>query len=84
LTEKSIKRVSAAAGNMCVLIDDIIKKARKNFRETGKPDIDPRFIKESVSALKELYTLLGDYEGGGQASEGVIVKIEKQLEEWSK
>ncbi len=68
---------------MCVLIDDVIKKARKNFRETGKPDIDPRFIKESVSALKELYTLLGDYEGG-EVSDGVIVKIEKQLEEWSK
>ncbi len=83
MTEKSIKRVSAAAGNMCVLIDDVIKKARKNFRETGKPDIDPRFIKESVSALKELYTLLGDYEGG-EVSDGVIVKIEKQLEEWSK
>ena len=84
---KSVKvqKVSSAAGNMCALIDDIIKKARKNFRETGEPRVDAKFLKESVSALRELYDLLNEYGGIGQAdSEGIIVRFEKQLEEWSK
>lgn len=70
---------------MCSLIDDIVKKARKNFRETGEPKVDARFLKESVSALKELYDLLNEYEeSGNTASEGVIIRFEKQIEEWSK
>ncbi len=85
MKDKSVKKVSSAAGNMCALIDDIIKKARKNFKETGKPDVDARFLKESVSALRELYELLNEYDGASEtAAEGVIIRLEKQIEEWSK
>lgn len=51
------KRVSSAADNMSALIDDIVKKARKSFRNTGNPDIDAKFLKESV---KELLAFMPD------------------------
>ena len=65
------KRVSSAADNMSALIDDIIKKARK-------------FLKESVGALRELYDLLECCDGSAQVSDGVIIRLEKQIQEWSK
>ena len=78
------KRVSSAADNMSALIDDIVKKARKSFRNTGNPDIDAKFLKESVGALRELYGLLEDCDGVHDVSDGVVIRFEKQLEEWSK
>ena len=56
-----MKCVSSATENMSALIDDIIKKARKNFKQNGKPEVDAKFLKESVGALKELYELLAEY-----------------------
>ena len=53
-----LKRVSSAAENMSALVDDIVKKARKSFKSTGSPDLDAKFLKESVGALRELYGLL--------------------------
>ena len=77
-------RVSSAADNMSALIDDIIKCARKSFRSTGDAKVDAKFLKESVGALRELYGLLGDCEGVTDSSDGVVIRFEKQLEEWSK
>lgn len=84
MSQDKLKKVSSAAGNMCALIDDIIKKARRNFKETGKPDVDAKFIKESVSALKELYELMGEYDGSHIDSEGIVIRFEKELEAWNK
>ncbi len=77
-----LKRVSSAAENMSALVDDVVKKARKSFKATGKTELDAKFLKESVGALRELYGLLGDCEGLESASEGVAILIEKQLREW--
>lgn len=79
-----LKRVSSAAENMSALVDDIVKKARKSFKTTGNPDIDAKFLKESVGALRELYGLLEECDGSPQVNDGVIIKLEKQIEEWSK
>lgn len=78
-----LKKVSSAAGNMSALIDDIVKKARKNFRETGKPNVDAKFLKDSVGALKELYELLEESEGFGNNSDGVVICFDGKTEEWS-
>lgn len=77
-----LKKVSSAAGNMSALIDDIVKKARKNFKETGKPDVDARFLKESVGALKELYELLEESEAFGNSDNGVLIRFDDKTEEW--
>ncbi len=77
-----LKKVSSAAGNMSALIDDIVKKARKNFRETGKPDVDGKFLKESVGALKELYELLEESEAFGNSDNGVFIRFDDKTEEW--
>ena len=82
--DNKISRISSAAGNMSALIDDIVKKARKNFKATGKPDVDAKFLKESVSALRELYGLLGEYDGCTADSDGILIRFEKELEEWNK
>lgn len=78
------RRVSSAADNMSALIDDIIKHARRNFKSVGEPKIDAKFLKDSVGALRELYDLLENCDGSPQASDGVIIRLEKQLQEWSK
>ncbi len=67
---------------MSALIDDIIKKARKNFKSTGKPEVDAKFLKESVSALKELYELLSEYDGFGGCDEGIVIRFEKEIEKY--
>ena len=82
--DKTIKCVSSATENMSALIDDIIKKARKNFRQGGKPDVDAKFLKESVGALKELYELLNECDGFGGCDEGIIIRFEKEMEKFSK
>ncbi len=83
-TDKTLKCVSSATENMSALIDDIIKKARKNFKATGKPEVDAKFLKESVGALKELYELLAENDGFGGCDEGIIIRFEKELEKFSK
>ncbi len=82
--QKKIKRISSAASNMSVLVDDMVKKALKSFKATGSPDLDARFLKESIGALRELYALLEDCDSDNTECEGVLIRIEKQLEEWSK
>lgn len=79
-----LKRVSSAAENMSALVDDVVKKARKSFKTTGETQLDAKFLKESVSALRELYGLLDDCDGQANVGDGVVITIEKQLEEWSK
>ena len=79
-----LKRVSSAAENMSALVDDIVKKARKSFKVTGNPELDARFLKESVGALRELFALLEDCDSSPQDSEGIVIRVEKQIEEWSK
>ena len=69
---------------MSALIDDIIKKARRNFKATGKPEVDAKFLKESVGALKELYDLLSEYDGFGGCDEGIIIRFEKEIEKFCK
>lgn len=78
------QKISSAADNMSALIDDIVKKARKNFRSAGTPDIDAKFLKESVSALRELFGLLSDCNGETEVSDEIVIRLEKQIEEWSK
>ncbi len=80
---KKLTKVSSAAANMSALIDDIVKKARKNFKESGSADVDAKFLKESVGALRELYELLGEYDEIGD-KDGVTVRLEKELEDWGK
>lgn len=83
-SNEHLKRISSAAGNMSALVDDIVKKARKNFKNTGKAEVDAKFLKESVGALRELYGLLGEYEDIGGGSDGIVVRFEKELEDWNK
>ena len=80
--EVGLKKVSSAAGNMSALIDDIVKKARKNFKETGKPDVDGKFLKESVGALRELYGLLEEADGFGGSDNAVFIRFDDKTEEW--
>ena len=82
--QKKVKRISSAASNMSVLVDDMVKKALKSFKATGSPDLDARFLKESIGALRELYALLEDCDGDNAECDGVLIRIEKQLEEWSR
>ena len=82
-SQSKLKRVSSAAENMSALVDDIVKTARKNFKNTGKPDLDAKFLKESVGALRELYGLLVECDGQPETTDGVVIRIEKQLQEWS-
>lgn len=82
--QKKVKRISSAASNMSVLVDDMVKKALKSFKATGSPDLDARFLKESIGALRELYALLEDCDGDNTECDGVLIRIEKQLEEWSR
>ena len=70
--------------NMSALIDDVVKKARKNFKDSGNPELDAKFLKESVSALRELYGLLGECDPVNEIDEGIVIRLEKQVEEWSK
>ena len=79
-----MKCVTSATENMSALIDDIIKKARKNFKATGKPEVDAKFLKESVGALKELYDLLAEYDGLGGCDEGIVIRFEKEMEKYIK
>lgn len=83
-SDKTLKCVSSATENMSALIDDIVKKARKNFRATGKPEVDAKFLKESVGALKELYDLLAEYDGAGGCDEGIIIRFEQEVERYCK
>lgn len=82
--QDKFKCVSSAAENMSALVDDVVKKARKSFKATGTPDLDARFLKESVGALRELYDLLEECDGTASVGDGVVVRFEKQIEEWSK
>jgi outer membrane protein TolC len=81
--DTGMKKVSSAVVNMSALIDDVVKKARKNFSESGSADIDAKFLKESVSALRELFELLEEQNGVG-VSDGISIKVEKTIEDWSK
>ena len=67
---------------MSALIDDIAKKARKNFSETGSPDVDAKFLKESVSALKELFDLLSEQDAG-VTNDTISIVVEKAIGEWN-
>ncbi|MBE6747901.1 MAG: hypothetical protein E7557_01570 [Ruminococcaceae bacterium] len=78
-----MKKVSSAVVNMSALIDDIVKKARKNFGETGSADVDAKFLKESVSALRELFDLLSE-QGEIGTADGITIKFEKAIEDWNK
>ncbi|MBR6552317.1 MAG: hypothetical protein IKT89_05695 [Clostridia bacterium] len=80
--ESGLKRVSSAVVNMSALIDDIAKKARKNFSETGSPDVDAKFLKESVSALKELFDLLSEQDAG-VTNDTISIVVEKAIGEWN-
>lgn len=80
--DSGLKRVSSAVVNMSALIDEIAKKARKNFSETGSPDVDAKFLKESVSALRELFDLLGEQDSA-TTGEGISIIVEKAVGEWS-
>ncbi len=82
-TEQSLKKVSSAVQNMSALIDEIVKKARKNFQENGKTEVDAKFLKESVGALRELFDLLGEQNCLGN-TDGIVIKTEKAIEEWNK
>ena len=69
---------------MSVLVDDMVKKALKSFKATGSPELDARFLKESIGALRELYGLMRDCDGEAVDCEGVLIRLEKQVEEWAK
>jgi hypothetical protein len=81
--DTGMKKVSSAVVNMSALIDEIAKKARRNFSETGSADVDAKFLKESVSALRELFDLLNET-GNAGTTEGVSITFHKAIEEWNK
>lgn len=81
--ESGLKKVSSAVVNMSALIDDITKKARKNFSETGCADVDAKFLKESVSALRELFDLLSEQDGTS-VNDGISIVVEKAIGDWNK
>lgn len=86
-TEKKqiqLKRILSAAENMSALVDDIVKAARKSFKATGDPELDAKFLKESVGALRELLALLEDCDSVPKDNEGIVIRVEKQIEEWNK
>ena len=76
--------MTSATENMSALIDEIIKKARVNFKNSGDPEVDAKFLKESVGALKELYDLLREYDGSVGCDEGIVIRFEKELEKFNK
>ena len=78
------KRVVNTAADMSALLHDMVKKARREFRETGSPGLDAKFLKESVGALKELYDLITAFDGMPADADGVVVRLERELEEWGK
>lgn len=79
-----VRRIESAANNMSSLIDDMVKKALKNFKSTGSPELDAKFLKESIAALRELYGLLDECGACDVSGDGIVIRFEKQLEEWSK
>ncbi len=79
-----VKRIESAANNMSSLIDDMVKKALKSFKTTGSPELDAKFLKESITALRELYGLLSECDDCTVSDDGILIRFEKQLEEWSK
>ncbi len=81
-SKEHIKRVGSAARNMSALVDDIAKTARKNFKEKGEPEVDAKFLKDSVGALKELCDLLSELDGDSPGDGSVLIKIEKEAEAW--
>ena len=81
--DSGLKKVSSAVVNMSALIDDITKKARKNFSENGTPDVDAKFLKESVSALRELFDLLSEQDTTS-SGDGISIVVEKAIGEWNK
>ncbi len=82
--DNSRGRVASAASNMGALLDDIIKSARKSFKATGDPGLDAKFLRECVGSLRELYALADADEGTPQIDDGIVIRLENQLEEWSK
>ena len=78
------KKVSSAAKNMSALVDDIAKTARRNFKDKGVPEVDAKFLKDSVGALKELFEMLCEYEDEKPCDDAVVIRIEKEAEEWGK
>ena len=86
-TEDTIKVLAfgnSFSNDGTTLIDDIAKKARKNFSETGAPDIDAKFLKESVSALRELFDLLSEQDGNTTGDGNISIVVEKAIGEWNK
>lgn len=82
-SDKKLRKIGSAAVNMSALIDDIVKNARREFKENGETELDAKFLKESVGALKELFSLLNEYDYSS-GNDGVVVRLEKELEEWAK
>lgn len=69
---------------MSALIDDIIRKAKENYEKNGKPEVDAKFLKESVGALKELYGLLSEYGGSVGCDDGIVIRFEREMEKYCK
>lgn len=68
---------------MSILIDEIVKQARRSFKENGHADVDAKFLKESVGALRELFELLEEYDPGA-GGKSLTVQLSDELEEWGK
>ncbi len=48
------------------------------------PEVDAKFLKDSVGALKELFEMLCEYEDEKPCDDAVVIRIEKEAEEWGK
>ncbi|MBS7359567.1 MAG: hypothetical protein KIG53_03055 [Oscillospiraceae bacterium] len=77
------KRISSASLNLSALIDDMVKGARKNFKEKGSKELDIKLLKDSVSALKELCALLGDEEEAA-VDDSIVITFQEEISEYSK
>lgn len=83
-TQKRISRIAVATDNMAILVDSVIKDALKNYRKSGEINLDTKLLKESVSVLRDLWGLIEDAEQPLNVDEGVVIRLEGQLQQFSK
>ena len=83
-SQKRVSKIEAATNNMACLIDSIVKDALKNYRKAGEIGLDAKFLKESVTILREMWNLLDSAEEPISVDEGIVIKLEGQVEKWCK
>lgn len=82
--QKRFNKISRATDNMATLIDCLIKDGLKNYQKTGETELDIKFLKESVTVLRELWNLVEESEEPVNIDQGIVIRLEGQVEQFSK